>query len=104
MEILTPFLLFILIAFAPFVALNAYILVWLIGPAIRRAARCWEEGRQRASDDHRGTLQTVYTRGVNDALGVSPVRNPGATQLIDQKMTAPQGQPKRYTITGREVR
>jgi hypothetical protein len=49
MELLfSPFLLIPLLLFGPFIALNAYLLVWLCGPAIRRAGRCWQEGCGRA--------------------------------------------------------
>jgi hypothetical protein len=49
MEILfAPLLFVVLILLGPFVALNAYLLVWLCGPAIRRAGRKWEEGCNQA--------------------------------------------------------
>jgi hypothetical protein len=49
MEVLfAPFFFVILLLVGPFVALNAYVLVWLCGPAIRRAGRKWEEGRNQA--------------------------------------------------------
>jgi hypothetical protein len=47
--IFAPLFVLILVLFAPFIALNAYLLVWLCGPAIRRAGKCWEEGRLKAT-------------------------------------------------------
>ena len=41
-----PSLLLLLVA--PFICLNAYLLVWMCGPAIRRAGKCFEEGRLQA--------------------------------------------------------
>ncbi len=51
MEVLfNPLVVIILILFAPFIALNAWVVVWICGPAIRRAGRWWEEGRQQAME------------------------------------------------------
>jgi hypothetical protein len=49
--LLAPFALIGLLLFSPFIALNAYVFVWICGPAIRRAGRCWQEGANRAMDE-----------------------------------------------------
>jgi hypothetical protein len=38
----------LLLAWGPLIALNVYLLVWMCGPAIRRAGKCWEQGRNQA--------------------------------------------------------
>jgi hypothetical protein len=46
-EILAIPTLLLLLA-APFIAINTYLLVWICGPAIRHAGKCFEQGRQQA--------------------------------------------------------
>lgn len=38
----------LLLLAAPFICLNTYLVVWICGPAIRRAGKCFEQGRIKA--------------------------------------------------------
>jgi hypothetical protein len=60
--ILAPLALLYLLLVGPFIALNAYLLVWLCGPAIRRAGKCWEEGRRRAGTEQSQFAPWGYVR------------------------------------------
>jgi len=104
MELLAPILLPVLVLFAPFIALQAYFLVWLLGPAIRRAGECWEQGRQRAISDRHHDLNNEYSRGLNDAWSGHVVPGVSVTPVLAPKVNTAPATPKRYTITGKEIR
>ena len=89
---------------APFIALQAYILVWILGPAIRRAGRRWEEGRYDVHHARREELQLEYKNGVEDAFEgrvIKAGRSPAPA--ADRTPTDPDVGEK-FTITGRRIR
>ena len=89
---------------APFIALQAYILVWILGPAIRRAGRRWEEGRYDVHHARREELNIEYKRGVEDAWEGRVIKAPtGQAPVTDRTPTDPDVGEK-FTITGRRIR
>jgi hypothetical protein len=68
MEMLAPLGLVVILLFGPFIALNAYLLVWLCGPAIRRAGRKWEEGRHQAMAATASKVVPTLRRTLHEAL------------------------------------
>ncbi len=96
--------LFVLLLMAPFIALQAYLLVWILGPAIRRAGRCWEEGRQRAVDKRaRALTQADWNTRLaqSEALQTPRESEAAATEPASPAKVEPAPQ---HTITGRRIR
>ncbi len=76
---------------------------WAAGPAVKRLARSWEEGRQQAVETHFQQMEYQYQRGVKDALD-GKFQRVTAPPLPDERLTAhPQPSSKRFSITGREL-
>jgi hypothetical protein len=89
---------------APFIALQAYILVWLLGPAIRRAGRRWQEGKWQAISDQRRDVADAYNRGLNDAWSGHVVPGVSVTPVVAPGVNTAPLVAKKYTITGQEIR
>ncbi len=89
---------------APFIALQAYLLVWILGPAIRRAGKCWEEGRQRVFKRHTENYQRAYELWLRTGTWVAATEE--ASRAAVPKPSAPSAMPDppEYSITGRRVR
>lgn len=104
--IFAPIGIILLLLFAPFIALNAYIVAWLTGPAIRRAGRYWQEGVLKAEGKYKEAATAEYMRGVQDALRsaaqfVPAATNPSFTQLPGQQVVLvaqPQAPPRHEEI------
>lgn len=100
--LLAPLVIIVLLVFAPFIALQAYILVWILGPAIRRAGRKWEEGRLEAQERWQKQHGPAAAEGQGAPAAPSPVV-PSSAEQVKQATVAPTEQP-RHTITGRRIR
>ena len=101
--VFAPLAVLIIIILGPFIALQAYLLVWFCGPAIRRAGKCWEEGRQRVIADRQAELSGEYWRGCNDAWSGRVVPAVSVAPVPSPDSTAAPAKPQKYSITGREL-
>ena len=86
--ILAPLFFVILLIFAPFIALNAYLLVWICGPAIRRAGRRFAEGWVEVTD-RRELQRDVMTHGITPLRGAPGARRT-APAVAEAKAPEPQ--------------
>jgi len=59
-SIFAPLVLVLLLLFGLYIGLIAYFFVWFCGPAIRRAGKCWEQGRMKAAAEERGWAPWGY--------------------------------------------
>ena len=89
---------------APFIALQAYILVWILGPAIRRAGRRWEEGRYDVHHARREELQLEYQCGVEDAWAGRVIKAPTLPGPAADRTPTDPDIGAQYTITGKLIR
>ncbi len=89
---------------APFIALQAYILVWILGPAIRRAGRKWEEGVLQSQDAWRNKVDGDLA-ALRRAQAISPAPPPtrAPAPAADRTPTDPDVGAQ-YTITGKRIR
>lgn len=102
--ILTPLLLVFILIFGPFIALNAYLLVWLCGPAIRRAGRRFAEGWLEVEERRMDKIALFPVAEAQHPkwLDKSPLADaPGPAS--DRTPTDPDVHQK-YTITGKPIR
>jgi hypothetical protein len=79
-------------------------LVWLLGPAIRRAGRRWEEGKWQAISDQRREVNDAYARGLTDAWSGHVVPGVSVQAVPAPDVNTAPATPQRYTITGQEIR
>ena len=59
-SIFAPLVLVLLLLFGLYIGLIACFFVWFCGPAIRRAGKCWEQGRMKAAAEERGWAPWGY--------------------------------------------
>lgn len=81
-----------------------WIWAWIAGPAVRHLGKCWEEGRQRAEDTHLRGRAGVGAVGAGMAAPALPVIRDGTAAPLEVKIASAPEAPKKFTITGREIR
>jgi hypothetical protein len=102
--ILGLWLIFFVFVVAPVVAVELYVLVWMCGPAIRRASRRVAEGwfevaEHRARGTAPGASSGVPSGGRGESRSDPRVSDAAPLPPAAEPEPAPQ-----YTITGRRIR
>ena len=93
-----------LLLVAPFIALQAYLLVWMLGPAIRRAGRRWAEGWFEVAERRGAPRVRVTPPCAEGTADLGAVRHdPDWTGEGPGPLQRPAPATK-YTITGKPIR